>query len=251
MKVISRKAIAMYLIVCSYYNSAVAQVNVPRHEIGFSAGIFVYQGDLTPEKAGAFKTPGFAINVFYNNILSRSFSLRTNLAYGKLMADDANYNTPDWRQQRNFKFTARSTEISELLVWNILGNNFGDRKMVSPYIFAGAGLSSLHINRDWSRMNNDYYAGDHAMTAGLAEDSLHSMPGIIAVIPVGAGLRYPISNKLSVMGEVSYRVTFSDYIDGFSKSANPGNNDLYGNYSIGLIYTFGKNNTLDCPTMRY
>jgi hypothetical protein len=253
MKVISRKAITITLIACSYFKTAQAQlnVNVPKHEIGFSAGMFVYLGDLTPERAGAFKSPGIAINLFYSRILSRSFSLRTNLAVGKLRADDANYDSPEYRKERNFRFTARNTEIAELLVWNILGNNYGDRKIISPYIFGGVGLSSLRINRDWRRINYDYFAGEPAVIDGLAVDSLTKMPGTIAVIPVGAGIRYSITNKLSIMGEASYRYTFTDYVDGFSKAANPGNKDLYSNYSIGLIYTFGKRTSLDCPIMRY
>lgn len=250
MKVISGRAIVFTFIACSFVSSLHAQVIVPKHEIGFGGGIFVYQGDLTPETAGAFKTPGFAINLFYNRILSRSFSLRTNLAHGKLMSDDANYDSPEWRQHRAFRFGTRVTEISELLVWNILGNNYGERKILSPYIFGGVGLSSLRITRDFSRFDYDYFSVEHTLLEGLAADSAKNLPGTIAVIPVGAGLRYPITNKLSVMAEASYRFTFTDYIDGFSKASNPNKNDYYANMSIGLIYTFGKRSTLDCPVIR-
>jgi hypothetical protein len=250
MKVIYGKAIAFTIIACSFISSLRAQGIVPKHEIGASGGIFVYQGDLTPEAAGAFKSPGIAFNIFYNRILSRSFSLRANLAHGKLLADDANYDSPEWRQHRAFRFGTRVTEISGLLVWNILGNNYGERKMVSPYIFGGAGLSALRISRDFSRVDYDYFSVDHTFLQGLAEDSAHNLPGTIPVIPVGAGLRYPITNKLSVMAEASYRFTFTDYIDGFSKSSNPDKNDYYANISIGLIYTFGKRSTLDCPVIR-
>jgi hypothetical protein len=250
MKVITRKAIVFTLIACSFFSSLHAQVLVPKHEIGVSAGTFIYQGDLTPENAGAFKSPGFAFNLFYNRLLSRSFSLRTNLAHGKLTADDANYKIPEWRKERAFRFGARVTEISELLVWNILGNNYGDRKIISPYIFGGVGISALRITRDWSNINYDYFAGEPSLFEGLAEDSMHTLPGTIAVIPVGVGLRYPVTDKLSLMAEGSYRFTFTDYIDGFSKASNPNKNDYYSNISIGLIYTFGKRNTLDCPVIR-
>ncbi|WP_207511145.1 DUF6089 family protein [Longitalea luteola] len=251
MKVTSGKAIAIFLVLCSCSNTLHAQVNLPKHELGLSVGTFVYQGDLTPEAAGAFKSPGFAFNVFYNRILTRSFSFRANLAHGRLRADDANYDDPAWRRERSLRFTARNTEIAALMVWNIFGNNYGDRKTVSPYLFGGVGLSSLRINRDWSRVNYDYFAADSTFLNGLAADTLHVVPGTIPVIPVGLGIRYPISKKLSVMAEASYRITFSDYIDGFSKSSNPDKNDAYSNYSIGIIYTFGRNNSLDCPPMRY
>jgi hypothetical protein len=250
MRAISGKAFVCTLVACSFINSLFAQSLVPKHEIGIGAGIFVYQGDLTPETAGAFKSPGFAFNLFYNRLLSRSFSLRTNLAHGKLMADDGNYKTPAWRKERAFRFGARVTEISEQLVWNILGNNYGEKKIISPYIFGGIGLSSLRITRDWRNLNYDYFAGEPALFDGLAEDSLHTLPGTIAVLPVGLGIRYPITNKLSIMAEASYRFTFTDYIDGFSKASNPDKNDHYSNISFGLIYTFGKRSTLDCPVIR-
>ena len=250
MKVISRKAIVFTLIACSFFNSLHAQFIVPKHEIGLGVGMFVYQGDLTPEDAGAFKTPGFAFNIFYNRLLSRSFSLRTNLAHGKLMADDANYKTPEWRKERAFRFGTRVTEISELLVWNILGNNYGERKIISPYIFGGIGISALRITRDWSNINYDYFAGETTLLEGLAEDSLHTLPSTIGVIPLGIGLRYPVTDKLSLMAEGSYRFTFNDYIDGFSKASNPNKNDYYSKISLGIIYTFGKRSTLDCPVIR-
>ena len=61
---ISGKAIVVTLIVCSYISSAQAQINVPKHEIGFSAGMFIYQGDLTPSALGSYKTLRPAINLF-------------------------------------------------------------------------------------------------------------------------------------------------------------------------------------------
>ncbi|WP_205513490.1 DUF6089 family protein [Longitalea arenae] len=250
MKVKSAKAIAISITFCSFFSAAYAQPDLPKHELGFGAGIFVYQGDLTPEAAGAFKSPGFAFNLFYNRILTRSFSIRANLAHGKLTANEANYDDPEWRKERSLRFTARNTEIAALLVWNILGNNYSDRKTLSPYIFGGAGLSSLRIKRDWSRVNYDYFANDPDFLEGLAIDTLHTLPGTIPVIPMGLGVRYPISNKLSVMAEASYRITFNDYIDGFSKASNPDRNDYYSNYSIGIIYTLGRKNSLDCPPMR-
>lgn len=252
MNVFSGKAISITIVFVSYCLFAHAQLNVPKHELGITAGMFIYQGDLTPESAGAFKSPGIAVNLFYNRLLSPSFSLRTNLAFGKLKADDANYGDPSWRKQRALAFTARTTELSELLVWNILANNYGDKHKISPYIFGGIGLNSLRITRNWSRFNYDYFAGDSSVAQGLAADTLHSVPGTIPVIPFGGGVRYAISSRISLTAEASYRFTFTDYIDGFSKVAKTDKKDYYSSYSIGIIYTFNRNNnTLKCPPMRY
>lgn len=100
-----------------------AQLNLSNWQIGFNAGDFVYQGDLTPSRFGSYRTLKPGLGLYISRILSPSFILRTNLALGKLKGDDAKYDKPAWRQERNFNFTSPVAEISELLVWNILRNN--------------------------------------------------------------------------------------------------------------------------------
>jgi hypothetical protein len=258
MTVITGKAVALAMVLSCFCSLLKAQFNTPRHEVGVTGGVFVYQGDITPEKAGAWKSPGLAMNLFYSRILSPSFSLRTNLAVGKLTADDLNYDSPDWRQRRGFRFATRTTELSELLVWNVLKNNYGDRHKVSPYLFGGVGISALRISRDWHRYDPEFFAADDAFLTGLGKDTTTSLPSLIPVIPIGGGIRYHISPKLSVMAEASFRITFTDYIDGFSQSAGPDVKDYYANYSIGLIYTLGDGGgggsngrgSLKCPPVR-
>lgn len=252
MRCISRKVIGIVAIIGGCCMAARAQFNTPEHELGISAGMFVYMGDLTPERAGAFKSPGIAVNLFYNRIISRFFSLRTNLAIGKTSADEMNYSHPGYRQQRAFRFKARVTDISGLLVWNVLGNNYSESRTLSPYVFAGAGISFLNIRRDWSRFNPEYFAGDLNFLAGLREDTLHAIPRTATVIPVGLGIRYSISPELSIMAEASNRIMFTDYFDGFSKAANPDRNDNYTNYAIGIVYTLsgGNRSSIKCPVIR-
>jgi hypothetical protein len=88
---------------------------------------------------------------------------------------------------------------------------------------------------------------------GLVIDAAKSTPRIIPVVPVGAGVRYALNDHFSLIGETSYRLSFTDYLDGFSKSANPNKNDHYLSHSIGVIYSFNKKNTgksrLGCPSV--
>lgn len=86
--------------------------------------------------------------------------------------------------------------------------------------------------------------------AGLAVDAAKTLPRIIPVVPVGAGVRYALSDRFSLTAETSYRLSFTDYMDGFSKSANPDKNDHYLSHSIGIIYSFGKKDKkLGCPSV--
>jgi hypothetical protein len=251
----SRKVIGFVVVLGSLSITAKAQFDIPRHELGVNAGMFVYLGDLTPEKAGAFKSPGFAVNAYYSYLLNRSFSLRTNLAIGGTSADDANYGHPAYRQHRALRFKARITELSELVVWNVTGNNYGDKGRLSPYIFAGAGISFLNIRRDWSRYNPEAMSSDSSFLAGLGQDTLHSLPRSAFVLPVGLGIRYNITSRLAITAEAAHRFMYTDYLDGFSKAANPDKNDNYTNYSLGVVYTLGTgrnggSGSIKCPVIR-
>lgn len=244
MNALLSKAVVSILF-CVHSVQAIAQVDLSKFQLGLTAGIFVYQGDLTPSQLGSFQTSRFTGNVFISWILSHSFSLRTNLTYGNIAASDANYSKPEWRQQRNFTFHARVFEISELLVWN-----FNSWKKISPYVFGGAGISLFNIQRDYSKFNPEYFTSEPSLSAGLIEDIEHPLPSIAPVIPLGVGIQYNLSEKVSLIAESSYRLTMNDYIDGFSKGANPSKFDHYQNYSVGIKYRFGKRIGIDCPEVR-
>ncbi len=231
--------------------SALAQIDNPKYELGANIGFLLYQGDLTPEQIGAFKTQKFAIGFHASRLLSPSFSVKANLAFGKLKGDDARYDNPDFRKQRNFNFTSPVTELSAQFLWNITGRNYAD-KGFSPYIFAGAGLSFIKIKRDWSGISTTYFDPETSeIWAGLAADSAHTLPRVIPVIPVGLGMKYFFSPNWAVNAESSFRITSTDYLDGFSQAANPDKKDNYLGYSIGVIYRTGKRDRLGCPVMKY
>jgi hypothetical protein len=251
MKYILKEVALTAIAVCCMGTVIFAQQKNPKYEFGANLGFVIYQGDLTPEQLGSFKTLKPAIGLYVSRILSPSFSLRTNLAYGHLYGDDALYSKPEYRQQRNFNFSSPVLEVSELLVYNIVGKNY-DGKGFSPYLFAGAGLSFLHIKRDWSKTNTNYFSPESSdIWAGLAADTAHMLPRVIPVIPIGAGIRYGITSSLFVVAESSYRLSFTDYLDGFSKAANPTKRDHYYINSIGLVYQPGRKSWLGCPAMRY
>jgi hypothetical protein len=87
---------------------------------------------------------------------------------------------------------------------------------------------------------------------GLAIDNARGTPRALLSVPVGVGAEYPISNRFSVNIETSYRFIFTDYLDGFSQSANPTQQDHYHSTSAGIIYKFGERDKgIGCPVMKY
>jgi hypothetical protein len=245
-----KRIIGLIILIIHQSLTAHTQINIAKYEIGAGIGAFVYQGDLTPSASGSYRTMKPAINLFGSKILSPSFLLRTNLAFGKLKGDDALYDHPEYRQQRNFNFRSPVFEISELIVWNPLGTNYRDNGL-SPYLFTGAGVSFLKIKRDWSNFNAAYFGETSDLPARISVDAAHKLPKVIPVLPVGLGLRYGLTSRIAVNAEASYRFVFTDYLDGFSTAANPSKGDHYNSISVGAIYRIGKKNMLDCPKIRY
>ena len=243
-------ALTVFLFVaCSARTEA--QLDLSKWQIGVNGGMFIYQGDLSPETFGSYKTVQPVAGLYVSRILNPSFLLRTNLAIGKLYGNDAKYNTPEWRQQRNYSFTTPVTEISELLVWNIAGNNSNELgQRFSPYVFAGAGVSFLKISRDYSRFNSHYFSFSSTIESGLNADISRTPPRATLVIPMGLGMEFYLTPKLSLTAETNFRYTTTDYLDGFSLGANPDRNDFYHSNTIGLVYRFGKGNKLGCPVIK-
>lgn len=217
--------------------------------VGLNGGIYVYQGDLTPERFGSFKTiqPGFSF--FAKKPINHFLAARVHVSIARLKGDDSRYSKPEYRQQRNFYFTTPVKEFSAQLVWNIRGRNYDDQGIM-PYIFSGAGVSLINVRKDYSRMDLTVFGEGSEVMNGLAIDNAKGTPRALFSVPVGIGAEYPISNRFSVNIETSYRFIFSDYLDGFSHSANPALRDHYHSTSAGIIYKFGnRDKGVACPVV--
>ena len=225
-----------------------------RLEIGAAAGVLVYQGDLTPSPAGSYRTARPAFQLWAARTLSDRLSLRAQWLQGSLHGDDARYASPAWRAERALRFSTRVSELSLLAVYRLNSNG-----ALQPYVSAGAGYSLVRVQRDAGRFNTAFFADDKRVTDGLATDLARRPARGIPVVPLGAGLRYQASPSLSVFAETAYRLSYTDYLDGFSEVGNPKRFDHYQSYSIGLSYRLGdglgslfgrgRRNT-GCPVLR-
>lgn len=214
--------------------------------IVLETGTLVYQGDLVPSFAGSLRNtkPLFGINI--SKQLFPHFALKASLFKGQMEADESVYKDPAWRQLRAFQFNAKLTEIASLIVFDFADQSLDQTKRVTPYLFAGLGLGFLKLNRDWSRINLAAFDSKSSTILGLGIDTLKNTPKLLPVLPIGAGIRYAFNERWSVHSELGFRLTMSDYIDGFSKSGNPAAKDFYYALKLGISYQFG-NNGIKCP----
>jgi hypothetical protein len=242
MKVFFRKALPVIGFICADHSLVHGQAKAEKFEFGVAAGLFLYQGDLTPTKTGSYKTPGPAIQLSASRVFTSSFSFRAQISWGNLKGNDSRYE-PEWRKERNFNFQTPLVELSGVMVWQAPDLV----KNLRPYVLAGAGLSYLNIHRDYSRFNTEFFSTEPSVLSGLAVDAAHATPRVLPVVPIGAGLRYQLKGKFSITAESIYRITNTDYLDGFSHAANPALKDHYISHTLGLLYSPGRKNKLDCP----
>lgn len=240
------KCIVVLISMCTQVQ---AQIKQPKYEVGAGVGAFVYQGDLAPSRFGSWKTirPGLVLHG--SRLINKTMALRLQLSVASLYGDDAKYNNPAYRQQRNFNFRTSLIELSPQFVWSPLG--WADAgKQLSPYVFGGAAISLVRIRRDASAFNAAYFEAEPELFSQLATDLSTRTPRLMTAVPVGAGMRYSISPTLVLNAEASYRFLFTDYLDGFSRAANSDRKDHYYSITVGLIYRFGRKNSWDCPPVR-
>lgn len=229
-----------------------AQLSKSYYELGGGIGAYVYQGDLTPSRIGSFKTmkPGLILSA--TKVISASRSYRVNITIASLKGDESKYSNPEYRQQRNFKFKTPLIELSGFSVWDVRGNNFYRTKgTFSPYVYTGVGLSFLKIQPDRSGFNEAYFNTNEDILKGLTTDSEKNLPRILPFVPVGLGFRYELSERIAINTETAYRFVFTDYLDGFSYSANPEKNDHYLSQTFGIIFKLGKKNSWNCPKVKF
>jgi hypothetical protein len=238
-----------FVVVMLHSITVHAQKKSSKYEAGAALGAFVYMGDLAQGRFGSWRTAKPGIILHGSRIINKTLAVRLNLSAAALQGDDGKFTTPAYRQQRNFKFLTPLIELSPQIVWSPWGwNEVGAR--ISPYAFAGVSLAYLRVKRDYSGFNPSHFTLEENLPARIAEDMQRKTPTILPAIPFGAGVRYAVSPSIVINGEANYRHTFSDYIDGFSRAANPKLNDHYYSVSVGVIYRFGKKNAWDCPPVK-
>ena len=247
MNSILRTKMTIGFVITLVTQKTLAQYTPSKWEIGINAGALVYQGDLSESSLGYTKCLKPSVELWVSKSLDAYFSIRANLLQSSLGADESTYSNPDWRRHRNFTFSTSLTEVSAELVWDLYGKTYREgMRRFSPYFFAGAGVAILHINRNWSRYDTSYFNSKSTTTLGLEKDTLHKTPTVLPVIPVGAGVRYMVTNQIFINAEATYRITASDYIDGFSYSGNSEKMDHYYGLTIGISYRFGRSG-IGCP----
>jgi len=187
--------------------------NAQRGEIGLLGGMSLYQGDLTPGALSLQKV-GLAYGLFVGYSPIDHLTIKGSFYRGKIAGDDAKQNSANL-QGRNLSFSSTVSELALRAEYNILGYQPANLYTpFSPYFFLG--LAATHHN-PMAEYQGEWYELQPLGTEG------QGIPGyapkydrVILAIPFGVGVKYALSEHITVGFDAGFRKTFSDYLDDVS-----------------------------------
>jgi hypothetical protein len=210
-----RKTI-LILCLATGLQKANAQMDAFVHqgEVGISAGIGHYFGDLNPNFS--VNRPKVAAGIFFRKQITNYIGIRLSGDYTLLGYSDV-YSSNPVQQSRNLSFNTNVWEISLAGDFNFFefrpgfeGYNF------TPYIGLGIGVFSYD---PYAYLNGEKYLLRTLGTEGQGSSlypELQPYSPIAISIPFTVGAKYALNERTNVFGEITYRFTNTDYLDDVS-----------------------------------
>lgn len=197
---------------------------------GFEAysgvGITYFSGDL----GGAddivnvdANTLSLAVGGGLRYYITNRWAVRSNIYFGRLAGDDALSNN-QFRKQRNLNFRSNITDVSLQIEYSLFNWNIREAKTKmyrtrfnrrhNMYVFTG--VSMFHF-RPYGELNGKWHSLQELSTEGQGmEGGAEPYKLYSFSIPMGIGYKLLISKTVSIGLEVTFRKTFTDYIDDVS-----------------------------------
>ena len=226
--------------------------------VGGSVNALNYFGDLAPQSLVAstkfsYTRPGIGITGTFR--FGPQSTVRSSFMWGRLKGDDFGADpggeSSRFRYMRNLQFRNDVKELSVDYSFDLISHyrTFVTRPQWVPYIFAGIAVfhhnpkakvptvdlvHAKNLTDPFYIENNDpRYAGvspgDWIALKPLGTEGQYIAGSAVEpysnwqiAIPFGAGVRYKLSRYFDLSFEISYRQTFTDYLDDVSRDyVNP------------------------------
>lgn len=206
-------------------------------EFGIKLGTASMGGDLIDQDVPVFTQPSFGGAVHLRRRLGNILALKLHLVYASLEGDETE------GDNSNRGFTSNTSVFEPGLMLELepfASKRFGDdgtfKRILSPYIGAGIAYGI------WGDVDNNFNGRDNQpLVMQDIRDDEDETGGL--VFPVGAGVKFYISERSSIGLDVNYRITSSDLIDGVSASGDPTDDDTYVLTGLTFSTGFGKKDT--------
>lgn len=203
----------LFTLICLLFtlNQTEAQVNI---DLGFTGGIAVYSGDLSPKELGfSFEDLGPSAGAFLRFQFTDWIGFRTSFSYAYLNADDRRSGNTyrDLNFQTNIFEGAGILEISPTNI-----GYFDSKSVFVPYIAIGVGMFAFNPKT--------MYNGElvELRPLGTEGQGLPNYPDYYANtsinFPFGIGAKIVVNDKFSVGFDIMGRKLQTDYLDDVSNT---------------------------------
>lgn len=194
---------------------------------GLTLGLSTYQGDVVQESF-SLKGAGILAGIFYKDYATPKFGLKGAINFATFSGADTNF--LDDVRDRRFSFKSNIIEFQG-------GIEFAPfaKESSTAGVFQGGLTPYLSLGFSFVVINSSPSAEGRILL--LPEDD--NPPKGRFMLPVGFGLRYYLSEQITLSGQFDTYLLAGDYLDGISKSGNPDGNDLLFTGGISLAYRLG------------
>ena len=182
-------------------------------ELGGGIGTVTYLGDFNGNLTTEMQPWGTVMAKYRMN---PRMSVGLSIGLGQLKGTSANVST--WYPEGPYEFSKRVMDVSSRYEYNFwafgTGREYRGARRLAPFIALGLGVTS--------------YGGTKS--------------GMTANLPLGAGLKYKIGERLNLTAEWRIHFTMSDYLDdvrdpyGIESSGMFKNTDCFSVIQVGLTY---------------
>ena len=182
--------------------------------VNLFGGFSNYNGDLQSQDYTTQQSHlSFGAGIQYD--LSMHFSLLSNLTYGKVGASDSRSPYADLRA-RNLSFETNIGEWNVLVEYNLL--DLRDHR-VTPYVFVGAAVYHFNPYAYDTTGKKVYLRPLSTEGEGLPQYPDRKEYALTQMaIPFGGGIKFRISDRVTLAYEIGLRKLFTDYLDDVSKT---------------------------------
>ncbi len=186
------------------------------HEIGLTAGVSNYYGDLQTKW---FPAEGYRpmVGISYKYFMHPRIGVRFGANYTRLTAADSLSDIPVFKA-RNLRFETGLFEVHGGLEINLLAVDI-ERVKFSPYVFAGVGVFYYNSYTDGLNSEKVYLRPLSTEGQGIPTYPDRKQYNLVNVaFPIGGGLKFFVGKTLIITTELGFRYTSTDYLDDVSKS---------------------------------
>lgn len=244
------------------------------NSLGFSVNAVNYYGDLAPKPQRvstdiSFTRPGFGLS--FTHRFGPQYSLKAEFMYATLKGSDVDSADPGdtsngiFRYQRNLSFRNRIKELSVVAVFDLFENQstYISRVKWTPYAFLGVaafhhnpqaqapafqvdGVTPLAEAGQWVDLRPLGTEGQNATLLDTdANFGIKPYKSLQVAIPFGIGARFRINEVMDLWGDISFRYTFTDYLDDVSQ--NYVDLGVFGNDELARAMSY-RTNEIISPT---